>query len=299
MTGALRCSSRGTHIVRDRSALPASSPARRRSPVCAVLRLRRLASISLADRRSTVPVRCGVRRVAASVTRGIPKRSRSSGPWRLGFGRASRLSDARTALRVTAGAGANEPRSTRVQDFGDHDEREHTVENIGDVWGLAADKWDEVVSHVGDDDWAKPTPCDGWTVRDLVDHAMRWQGRGGGVFGADVGPNADWAVLRPAIAKALANPANLEGNAEELGGTPKQAVAGLITADLLVHSWDLARSIGADATLPEAAVESTLMGLQRLPEQMLRSDRMFGPAVEVAEDATPQDKLIAFVGRNP
>ena len=173
------------------------------------------------------------------------------------------------------------------------------MESIGDVWGLAADKWDEVVSHVGDDDWAKPTPCDGWTVRELVDHAMGWQARGGGVFGAELGPDADWGDLKPALATALTNPANLEGNAEALGGTPKQAVAGLITADLLVHSWDLARSIGADTTLPEAAVESTLIGLQRLPEQMLRNDRMFGSAVEVADDASSQDKLIAFVGRNP
>ncbi len=173
------------------------------------------------------------------------------------------------------------------------------MDGIGDVWTLAADKWDEVVSQVGDDDWAKATPCDGWTVRDLVDHAMHWQGRGGGVFGAGVDSDADWATLKPALATALANPANLEGNVEELGGTPKQAVAGLITADLLVHSWDLARSIDADATLPEAAVESTLMGLQRLPEEMLRNDRMFGPAVEVADDASPQEKLIAFVGRTP
>ena len=173
------------------------------------------------------------------------------------------------------------------------------MESISDIWGLAADKWDEVVSQVGDDDWAKPTPCDDWTVRDLVDHAMQWQGRGGGVFGAGVAPDADWADLKPALATALADPTNLEGNAEALGGMPKQAVAGLITADLLVHAWDLARSIGADATLPEAAVESTLMGLQRLPEEMLRSDRMFGPAVEVAEDASSQDRLIAFVGRNP
>ncbi len=173
------------------------------------------------------------------------------------------------------------------------------MDSVGDIWGLAADKWDEVIGQVGDDDWTKATPCDGWTVRDLVDHAMHWQGRGGGVFGADVGPDADWATLRPALAAALADPANLEGTAEALGGTPKQAVAGLITADLLVHSWDLAQSIGADATLPEAAAESTLMGLQRLPEEMLRNDRMFGPAAEVAEDASSQDKLIAFVGRNP
>lgn len=173
------------------------------------------------------------------------------------------------------------------------------MDSIGDVWALAADKWDEVAGQVGDDDWAKTTPCEGWTVRDLVDHAMHWQGRGGGVFNAGVDSDADWTALKPALATALANPANLEGNAEALGGTPKQAVAGLITADLLVHSWDLALAIGADATLPEAAVESTLMGLQRLPEEMLRSDRMFGPAVEVADDASAQDRLIAFVGRTP
>ncbi len=173
------------------------------------------------------------------------------------------------------------------------------MESIGDVWALAADKWEEVVDQVADDDWQKPTPCDGWTVRELVDHAMFWQGRGAGVFGAAAAPDADWADLRPALAAALADPANLEGTAEQLGGTPKQAVAGLITADLLVHAWDLARSIGADATLPEAAAESTLMGLQRLPEEMLRSDRMFGPAVEVADDAGVQDRLIGFVGRNP
>ena len=173
------------------------------------------------------------------------------------------------------------------------------MESIADIWGLAADKWDEVMDQVSDDDWTKATPCDDWSVRELVDHAMFWQGRGGGVFGADVEEDAGWATLRTALQAALADPANLEGNAEALGGMPKQAVAALITADLLVHSWDLARSIGADDTLPEAAVTSTLTGLQRIPEAMLRTDRMFGPAVEVADDASAQDALIAFVGRTP
>ena len=39
------------------------------------------------------------------------------------------------------------------------------------------------------------------------------------------------------------------------------------------------------------------MGLQRMPEQMLRSDTMFGPAIEVPEDASAQEKLLGFVGR--
>ena len=173
------------------------------------------------------------------------------------------------------------------------------MDSISDIWGLAAGKWDEVIAQVGDDDWGKDSPCDGWSVRELVDHAMFWQGRGAGVFGADVAEGADWTEVKPALATALADPANLEGTAEALGGMPKQAVAGLIIADLLVHSWDLATAIGADTTLPDAAVASTLMGLQRLPEPMLRSERMFGPAVEVADAASPQDQLIAFVGRTP
>ena len=39
------------------------------------------------------------------------------------------------------------------------------------------------------------------------------------------------------------------------------------------------------------------MGLQRMPEQMLRGEGMFGPAIEVPEDATDQEKLLGFVGR--
>ena len=65
------------------------------------------------------------------------------------------------------------------------------MESIADVWGLAADKWEEVMAQVGDADWDKPTTCEGWTVRDLVDHAMFWQGRGGGAFDVGVADDAD------------------------------------------------------------------------------------------------------------
>lgn len=172
------------------------------------------------------------------------------------------------------------------------------MSGVSEVWTQAADKWDAVMATMGDGDGDKTTPCDGWTVTELVDHAMFWQNRGAGVFGVD-GEGVEWADLKPQVAAALADPANLEGEAAAMGGMPKQGVAGLITADLLIHSWDLARSLGADETLPAAAVEATLMGLQRLPDAMLRSETMFGPAIDVADDASAQDRLIAFVGRQP
>lgn len=167
----------------------------------------------------------------------------------------------------------------------------------GAVWQLAAAKWSEVFAQVGDDQWAATTPCEGWTVRDLVDHCMHWQGVAAQTFGGGAAPGDDWGTIQPALAAGLADPANLEGVSEALGGMPKHQMAGLATADLLIHSWDLARSIGADETLPAEAVEAVMMGLQRMGDGMRGT--AFGEAVEVADDASAQDKLIAFSGRQP
>ena len=169
----------------------------------------------------------------------------------------------------------------------------------GDIWREAAGKWNEVSAQIGDR-WDAATTCDGWTVRDLVDHTMHWQGQGGALFGAGTQPGDEWSKIEPALSAALDDPANLEGNApEQMGGMPKQQMVGFVIGDLLLHSWDLARSLGVDDTLPAGAVEATMMGLGRVPEEMLRSESMFGPAVEVADDASAQDRLVAFCGRQP
>lgn len=173
------------------------------------------------------------------------------------------------------------------------------MESIAQAWSLVADRWDEVMAQASEGDMANATPCADWSCQELVDHAMFWQGQGAAVFGAELPEGAGWDAVKPAMAAALADPAALEGTADAMGGMPKQAVAGLVTTDLLVHTWDLARSLGVDASLPEPAVQAAMMGLQRLPEEMLRSETMFGPAVEVPEDASAQDKLIGFVGRTP
>lgn len=169
--------------------------------------------------------------------------------------------------------------------------------SVDQMWGMVAARWAEVNDQIGEGDAAKASTCDGWCVQDVVDHAVGWQITGGNVLGAEIPEGADWATIQSAMTTALSNPANLEGQAEGFGGMPKQGVAGMIIGDLLVHTWDVARSLGVDETLPEEAVTSTLMGLQRMPEPMLRSENMFGPAIEVPEDASAQEKLLGFVGR--
>jgi len=171
-----------------------------------------------------------------------------------------------------------------------------------DAWRPVADKWTEVLAQVGDTDWEIRTPCAEWTVRGLVDHTLQWQATGGAMLGAATAPGDDWETIRKAYADHLADPSNLEGTVDEFAGIPKQELAAYLIGDLLIHSWDLARSIGADEALPLAAVEATMAGLQHVPPALLRGRNplgqpMMGPAVEISPDASLQDRMLAFSGR--
>jgi uncharacterized protein (TIGR03086 family) len=169
----------------------------------------------------------------------------------------------------------------------------------GAIWQQAADKWSETMAQVGDDQWDASTPCEDWTVRELVDHCMHWQAMGAQMVGGAAQPGDDWeTVVKPQLAEALNDPSNLAGTVPQFGGLPKHQMVGVLIGDLVIHSWDLARAIGADDTLPPACVEATMMGLSRFPEEQMRGN-MFGPEVEVPDDASAQDKLIGFVGRQP
>jgi uncharacterized protein (TIGR03086 family) len=173
-----------------------------------------------------------------------------------------------------------------------------------DIWRLVADKWDTVYSSVGADQWELPTPCAEWNVRQLVDHTLEWQATGGALMGAATGDSGDWATIRAAYATHLSDPANLAGTVPEFAGVPREQLAAFLIGDLLIHSWDLARSIGADETLPAPAVEVTMDGLHHAPPELLRGHDplghpMMGSAVAISSDAPLQDRMIAFSGRRP
>jgi len=171
-----------------------------------------------------------------------------------------------------------------------------------DIWRPVADKWTAVYARIDDSDWDTTTPCSEWTVRDLVEHNLDWQATGGALLGAATKPGDDWETIRAAYDAHLSDPSNLEGTVDDFGGIPKQELAGFMIGDLLIHSWDLARSIGADETLPPAAVEATMAGLHHVPAELLRGRNplgqpMMGPAVDISDDAAVQDRMLAYTGR--
>jgi uncharacterized protein (TIGR03086 family) len=101
------------------------------------------------------------------------------------------------------------------------------------------------------------------------------------------------AVLEdPAIAsKVLKNP--------HIGEMPlEQAISRIYTADVFMHTWDLARATGQDETLDADRCKAAYDGM--LPfDELLRTSGQYGPRVPVPEDADVQTKLIAFIGRHP
>ena len=70
-------------------------------------------------------------------------------------------------------------------------------------------------------------------------------------------------------------------------------------ADVLVHTWDLARATGQDERLDADEVRRTLAAMSQVDEALLRGSGHFGPRVDVPEDADDVTKLVAFTGRHP
>ncbi len=169
-----------------------------------------------------------------------------------------------------------------------------------DIWNAVADAFSQRYDAVTEEQWAASTPCEAWTVKDLVDHAVGVQaGMTAGMVGAEIPEGADWPTARDAIKTALSAEGVLDGTTEfgPMGTVPKMVPFGVSASDLLIHTWDLARAIGADEQLPPQAVSATLAGLQRFPEEGMRAPNMFGPALECADDADEQTKMLAFAGR--
>jgi uncharacterized protein (TIGR03086 family) len=165
------------------------------------------------------------------------------------------------------------------------------------------------VRAVPDDAWDAPAPCEGWVARDVVGHLVEWmpslleQGWGLTVPphpSVDDDPAAAWAAVDGAIRGWLADPdvATLEADIRPGRFSFEQAVDMFGTADIFLHTWDLARATGLDETLDPDEVHRMFVAMEPMDE-MLRQSGQYGPRVAVPDDADEQTKLMAFIGRTP
>ncbi len=154
------------------------------------------------------------------------------------------------------------------------------------------------------DSWGNAAPCEGWTAADVVCHiAGNMNGVTAGLTGAEpvatdaAQPVATWNAARTTMLDAINSHDLATKITGPMGPMPAEQIIGrFVATDILVHTWDLARSVGGDEQINAAAIEGAYSGLKPM-DAMLRSAGMFGPKIEAAEGDDLQTEFLKFLGR--
>ncbi|MCA1842271.1 MAG: TIGR03086 family protein, partial [Actinobacteria bacterium] len=169
------------------------------------------------------------------------------------------------------------------------------------------------VMAIGPDDWQRPTPCTDWNVRDLVRHLVYEELWAppllAGATVADIGDRFEGDILggdpqvawKEAAAASLApvSPSVLDRTVHlSFGDFPGRDYLGQLTADHVIHTWDLARGIDADDRLDPELVEFVYAFMEPQAEQWAAAG-VFAAPLEVPADADLQSRLLALTGRRP
>ena len=178
----------------------------------------------------------------------------------------------------------------------------------------AARRMADLVGGVADDQLGARTPCEEYSLGDLIDHvdglALAFAAAAAKDFGAHTGgrPSGDasrlgegWRTRVPerlsALAEAWAKPDAWEGMTVA-GGVelPAEIMGKVALNELVIHGWDIARAAG----LPYHCDGASLAVSKEIVTPVDGdSGGPFGPPVSVPADASALDQVIALSGRHP
>jgi uncharacterized protein (TIGR03086 family) len=180
------------------------------------------------------------------------------------------------------------------------------------VYRRTVDGWTARVDSVAPDQWDLPTPCADWNVRTLVNHVVGedlWTEplmRGstieevGDVLDGDQLGHDPRAAARDAADRAIQVVAETLPTAGKVhlsyGEEDMAEYVAQLTADHLIHGWDLAVATGGDTSMDGDLVSAVAEWFAER-EELYRAAGAIGPRVEVSGDARSQ--LLARFGRDP
>lgn len=183
---------------------------------------------------------------------------------------------------------------------------DRSMTDVHAQYRLVADGFDAVVGAVPPDMWDAQSPCEGWRARDVMAHVIdghrgvvaRVRGGTPVPLGDGEDPVGPWRAAARDLSEVTGDPEVLamaiDGPA---GKMPAGEVIGkFVVMDLLVHTWDLARTVGADERLDEGAVRDAYEILLPMDER-IRQPQIFGPKLDPPPGADLQTELLYFVGR--
>ncbi len=154
------------------------------------------------------------------------------------------------------------------------------------------------------------TPCDQWTVHELIEHMVGGAHMvAGGMEGRPPptempdflagGPAAGWAAAYAHMLEAATPGALAATHQMPFGETPGEVALAIITADHVTHAWDLAEATGQELGVSEELAEFALEAWKPVLPAEGRSGDGFKAAIVVGDDASMVDRLAAYTGRQP
>ena len=163
-----------------------------------------------------------------------------------------------------------------------------------------------LVDGLGADDLSRPTPCAEWDVRALLSHVVTSTD---GLVALLHDEQPDWesdrlgddpaASVRRSLTASLeawAAPGALERPSSQL---PGMRVVDFAMGDALAHAWDLAAALDRPRPLDDDLVRLVLDRWAGGAAEQGRAWGVFGPRVEVGDDAPVLEQLVALFGRDP
>ncbi len=154
--------------------------------------------------------------------------------------------------------------------------------------------------------WTSPSPCAGWTTRDVVRHLIETQrelftGRGlalGDQPDIDADPAQAWRTHAERVQQVISDDAvptiAYEGyfGPTTLGATLEQ----FYVWDMYVHRWDIAQAAGLDAGLTDAELDRIEQGADSFGDALYMGG-ICRPGAQAPADAGRVVHLLARLGR--
>jgi uncharacterized protein (TIGR03086 family) len=165
----------------------------------------------------------------------------------------------------------------------------------------------ERLARVKPDGLDAATPCEGWRLRDLLDHMLSSLGRLAAAAEGEVGPaevdrlgddcgRTAFAAIRDRALAVWCTPGVMERTCVlPLGTVPGATVAQVNLAEVVVHGWDVGRATGEHVDIPDELAGPILAFSKQAAAP--RRGIAFGPDLEVG--TTLGERTVAFLGRRP